>query len=73
MTSNEIINGYCKRTLCPPAQEIINLQKDEIDSLTMGNEILEKYIAQLSKELERANIKIEQQKAEIDRLKGEEQ
>jgi cell division protein FtsB len=73
MENNEIINGYCKRELCPPAQEIIKLQKDEIDSLTMGNEILEKHIAQLSKELERANKKIEKQKAEIEKLRGEEQ
>lgn len=70
MANNEIINGYCKRELCPPAQEIIKLQKEEIDSLTMGYEILEKHIVQLKKELERANVKIEQQKAEIERLKG---
>lgn len=73
MENNGIVKGYCKMTFCPPAQEIINLQKDEIDSLTMGYEILEKHIVQLKKELERANKKIEKQKAEIDRLKGEEQ
>lgn len=71
MANNEIINGYCKRELCPPAQEIIKLQKEEIDSLTMGYEILEKHIVQLKKELERANVKIENQKAEIKRLKGD--
>ena len=71
MANNEIINGYCKRTLCPPAQEIINLQKDEINSLTLGYEILEKHIAQLRKELERANKKLEKKEAEIEKLKGE--
>ena len=70
MANNEIINGYCKRELCPPAQEIIKLQKEEIDSLTMGYEILEKHIVRLKKELERANVKIENQKAEIKRLRG---
>ena len=33
MKDNEIIKGYCKKKLCPPAQEIINSQKAEIERL----------------------------------------
>ncbi len=33
MTDEEIIKGYCKKKLCPPAQEIINRQKAEIEKL----------------------------------------
>ena len=31
MTDNETIKGYCKRKLCPPAQEIINRQQAVIE------------------------------------------
>ena len=47
------------------AYDTIKSQRDEIEGLTMGNEILQGYVAKLNKELERANIKIENQLAEI--------
>ena len=34
MNDNETIKGYCKRKLCPPAQEIINRKDEEIERLT---------------------------------------
>lgn len=52
------------------ALDIIKGQRDEIEGLILGQETLQKYIAKLNKELERANIKIENQLAEIERLKG---
>lgn len=54
-------------------QDILDLvaqQKEEIEGLTMENEILRGYITKIGKELERANINIEKKDAEIKGLKS---
>lgn len=43
------------------AYSLIRSQRDEIEGLTMGIELLKEYIVKLGKELERANIKLENQ------------
>jgi hypothetical protein len=64
-------------TDCPSAEhlsemmiDIATSQEDEIEGLILGQETLQRYIAKLNKELERANAKLEKQEAEIERLKG---
>ena len=58
---NKIKNYFSLYSKLYDAYELIKSQKDEIEGLTMGIEILQGYIVKLSKELERANIKIESQ------------
>ena len=65
-------------TDCPSAErlsemmiDITTSQEDEIEGLILGQETLQKYIAKLNKELERANAKFEKQEAEIERLRSE--
>lgn len=62
-------NGLAKRQALR-ALDIIKSQRDEIEGLVLGQETLQKYIAKLNKELERANIRIENQTAAIDGLKN---
>lgn len=63
-------------TNCPSAShlsemmiDIANSQEDEIEGLIIGQETLQKYIAKLNKELERANAKVEKQEAEIKEMR----
>lgn len=60
-------NGLAKRQALR-ALDIIKCQRDEIEGLVVGQETLQKYIAKLNKELERANIKVENQEAVIEGL-----
>jgi peptidoglycan hydrolase CwlO-like protein len=63
-------------TDCPSAERLSEMmvdvatsQEDEIEGLILGQETLQKYIAKLNKELERANAKFEKQEAEIKKMR----
>ena len=51
MKDNEIIKGYCKRKLCPPAQEIINRQNAEIERYKGVIKLLENDVKEAQAEL----------------------
>ena len=62
-------NGFAKMEALK-ALNIIKRQRDEIEGLIVGQETLQKHIAKLNKELERANIKNENHLAAIEGLKN---
>ena len=47
----------CICDMSKDAFELINRQKDQIESLTVGQETLQQYVVQLTKELERADVR----------------
>lgn len=53
----------CVTELWALCRDLINRQKDEIEGLIVAQETLQKYVAKLNKELERANAQFEKARA----------